>query len=87
MKIPLSKPGTSRENKTGSWRSLRPELTAEKCIKCGICEDFCPEGCISGPRKKERELPVTDYDYCKGCGICAKVCPKNAIEMKEEAGD
>lgn len=85
MKIPLSKPGTSKENKTGSWRSFRPKLDKEKCIKCGICEDFCPEGCISGIRGNEKpEFPVTDYDYCKGCGICAEQCPKKAIAMNEE---
>ena len=84
MKIPMAKPGTSRENKTGAWRTLRPFIDESKCIKCGRCENFCPEGCIYGPLDEPKEFPKFDHDYCKGCGICAKECPVNAIEMKKE---
>ena len=68
----------SLSNKTGSWRTFRPILDPEKCIKCYICWKFCPEPCIE---ISDDELPVFDYDYCKGCGICANECPKDAIEM------
>jgi pyruvate ferredoxin oxidoreductase delta subunit len=76
-----AKPGTSRENKTGSWRVFKPEFDNEKCTKCGMCMIVCPEGCIS---LDEDEYPVPDYDYCKGCGLCAEECPAEAIEMKKE---
>jgi 2-oxoacid:acceptor oxidoreductase delta subunit (pyruvate/2-ketoisovalerate family) len=85
MKLAIAKPRTSRENKTGDWRSSRPVTDLSKCIKCAICVSVCPEGCISGPDVKksiqERELPKTDYDYCKGCGICANECPVKCIAM------
>jgi len=87
MKFPIANPRTSRENKTGDWRSFKPILHEEKCIKCGLCQSYCPEGCISGLENKniaERQFPKTDYDYCKGCGICANECPKKAIDMVQE---
>jgi len=88
MMVPLAKPGTSKENKTGSWRTFKPVTDTKKCIKCGMCALLCPEGCISGvemnKKPQERTFPVTDYDYCKGCGICANICPRKAIAMVAE---
>ena len=68
-------PGSTRKNKTGSWRTFKPILDKEKCIDCGNCVLFCPEGCIN------QEYDI-DYDYCKGCGICAEECPVEAIKME-----
>ncbi len=70
---------SSSENKTGSWRSSKPVVT-DKCIGCGICVDFCPEGCIIVENKKSK----IDYDYCKGCLICANVCPVKAIKEEDK---
>ena len=67
-------------NKTGNWRSLRPEVNKDKCISCLLCWKFCPQPCIS----IKDGIPVIDYNYCKGCGICVEVCPKGAIEFKKE---
>jgi pyruvate ferredoxin oxidoreductase delta subunit len=69
---------STRDNKTGSWRSFTPVIT-DKCIGCGICAEFCPEGCIEIIDKKAK----IDYDYCKGCLICARQCPVKAIEEKK----
>ncbi len=76
------KPGTSRKNKTGSWRmGLKPKFLQQNCIACNMCVLICPEGCISG---KEKNAYNTDYDYCKGCGNCAVICPKDDIVMVKE---
>ncbi|HPL93096.1 MAG TPA: 4Fe-4S binding protein [bacterium] len=80
-------PGTSKNNKTGAWRTFRPEIDFEKCTGCGICESVCPEPCISNSHKKNKmgkEVRQIDYDYCKGCGLCAAECPFKAISMKVE---
>ncbi|MEK6646765.1 MAG: 4Fe-4S binding protein [Candidatus Firestonebacteria bacterium] len=84
MKLPqclIVKPGTSRENKTGSWRSYKPNVNMEKCTACKICEMYCPEGIIKVSKETKCQI---DYDYCKGCGICAQVCPQKAIAMEIE---
>lgn len=80
MKLPISKPSTAAANKTGDWKTFKPVVDPEKCIKCGICQRFCPEGIMG----KEGTLSTPDLDYCKGCGICANECPKKAITMVEE---
>jgi pyruvate ferredoxin oxidoreductase delta subunit len=74
-------PGNARSFKTGSWRSLKPIWDNSKCIKCGVCYLFCPEGCIS---EDKDGYFVADLDYCKGCGICAHECWPSAITMIEE---
>lgn len=70
----------SLNNKTGAWRTYRPEIDKEKCIGCSICAKVCPEGCIEMKNNKA----VIDYDYCKGCSLCAHECPVKAIEIKED---
>ena len=76
-----ARPGRSRDNRTGSWRVFKPYFDHEKCSLCGMCQTFCPEGCVH-EESDGKFLP--DYSYCKGCGICAAECPKDAIEMKQE---
>ncbi len=74
-------PGNASVYKTGTWRAQRPLLDKKKCIKCGICYAFCPEGCI---QETEDGFFVANLDYCKGCGICAHECWPGAITMQEE---
>lgn len=83
MFAPLTaKPGTSLDNKTGSWRTnLRPKFLQKDCIACRLCYLICPEGCITG---KEKNTFQSDFNYCKGCGLCAGICPKDDIEMVPE---
>ncbi len=71
-------PGTSRRNKTGSWRVFKPVVKHELCNRCRICYIYCPDNAV---RPLESGYFEFDYDYCKGCGICANECPKKAIEM------
>jgi len=74
-------PGSAHAYKTGSWRAQKPIWDNAKCIKCGVCYLYCPEGCIA---EDEKGFYSADMDYCKGCGICAHECWPGAIEMKEE---
>ena len=76
-----TEPGSARQYKTGAWRSQRPTYEFSKCIKCGLCSIFCPEGCIS---QNEQGCFEADMYYCKGCGICSKECPTRVITMVEE---
>jgi pyruvate ferredoxin oxidoreductase delta subunit len=80
----ISKPGTSKNNKTGAWRTeSRPKFLRQNCIGCKLCLLMCPENCISG---SEKNTYGCDLDYCKGCGTCALVCPKKDVEMVKEEG-
>jgi len=85
MRVPITiatTPGSSRANKTGSWRTgKKPKFLQENCIACQLCVLVCPEGIVTG---KEKNTFHNDYDYCKGCGLCAAVCPKQDIVMVPE---
>ncbi len=41
-----TEPGSARRYKTGDWRSQRPTYNHARCLKCGLCQVYCPEGCI-----------------------------------------
>jgi pyruvate ferredoxin oxidoreductase delta subunit len=73
--------GSASRYRTGDWRSQKPIFDLEKCIKCGLCYIYCPEGCINQNAQGDFEA---DMYYCKGCGICARECPKDVITMVEE---
>jgi len=74
-------PGNASQYQTGDWRSQRPVYNFKKCIKCGICYIFCPEGCIAQNAEGYFE---PNLFYCKGCGICAYECPTEAITIVKE---
>jgi len=78
---PVSWPQEGVAGQTGSWRSMRPCVDADKCTHCQICWIFCPDAVI------DRETTDINYTYCKGCGICAKECPVNAITMVQEGAE
>ena len=63
-------------------------IDTNKCLKCGICIDECPEGAIVVDKK------ITDFDglnlyttridpkKCTDCGVCVSFewwCPAKAI--------
>lgn len=72
-------PGSSVENKTGSWRTFTPKFDEEACTNCLMCWFYCPDAAIK--RLEPPKKMGFDMDYCKGCGICEEVCPADAIEM------
>lgn len=71
-------PGWSRDNLTGSWRTMRPVFDRELCTECKLCWFYCPESCIAP------DTFLIDYDYCKGCGICAEECAPGALRMERQ---
>lgn len=62
------------------WRTYKPVINLDKCVKCLKCFLVCPDGVID---KSTEDLSI-DYDYCKGCGVCAHECPVNCIDMVKE---
>ena len=44
----LVEPCSTRVTKTGAWRTFVPVFDHKKCIKCSLCEIYCPEGCKIG---------------------------------------
>jgi pyruvate ferredoxin oxidoreductase delta subunit len=77
----VTEPGSSREYRTGDWRSQKPTYNFNKCIKCGVCQIYCPEGCI---RQNAEDYFQANLFWCKGCGICSKECPTRVITMVNE---
>lgn len=77
----VSSPGNASQYKTGDWRSLRPIVDFEKCIRCGVCYIFCPDMAIM---KNDDGYYEADLYYCKGCGICAQECFTGCISMVAE---
>ena len=77
----VTEPGNASQYRTGDWRSQKPIYDFSRCIKCALCQIFCPEGCVQQNADGYFEA---DLDYCKGCGICASLCPTMVITMVEE---
>ena len=77
----VTEPGSSREYRTGDWRSQKPTYNFTKCIKCGLCQIYCPEGCI---QQNADGYFQANMFWCKGCGICSKECPTGVISMVNE---
>jgi pyruvate ferredoxin oxidoreductase delta subunit len=77
----VTEPGSANQYRTGAWRSQKPITDIKKCIKCGVCYIYCPEGCV---KQDEEGHFLADLYHCKGCGICAKECWPQAITMVEE---
>jgi 2-oxoacid:acceptor oxidoreductase delta subunit (pyruvate/2-ketoisovalerate family) len=74
--------GSSRAYHTGEWRTFRPVINQDKCIKCYQCWQACPDAAIRIDR--ETGKVYIDYTYCKGCLICVKHCPVKAIDKALE---
>jgi len=64
--------------KTGDWRTFKPCINKDKCIKCLSCFVYCPEAAIAVGKDG---YPYINYYICKGCLICAAACPVKAISV------
>ncbi len=73
--------GTSKEYKTGNWKTFKPKVDFSKCIQCSRCTMWCPDMCI--PEKNGKRLE-TNFEMCKGCALCSEVCPVKCIKMVKD---
>lgn len=56
---------------------------AKDCKGCGLCQNICPNDCISLQYDAEGFLnPIVDETKCVGCGICSEQCIANNKSYK-----
>ncbi len=60
----------------------RPVVDKSKCIKCGICQQQCPQNPKAIELKNKDSYPKYNYNRCIRCYCCQELCPNNAITVK-----
>jgi len=53
----------------------------EKCARCGLCVEVCPENAITLPGENGEEYPVRDRNKCNNCMKCVENCPHGALTI------
>jgi len=48
-----------------------------RCIRCGVCEETCPQGAVSRPGN----VIKIDREKCNLCELCAENCYAEALEL------
>ncbi|MCP4566872.1 MAG: P-loop NTPase [FCB group bacterium] len=64
----------------------RASINEEKCLKCGICTEYCRFDAIKYEFSADSpfsERYVIDKHACDGCGVCVRHCPEEAIDFQE----
>jgi len=54
------------------------EIDENLCNGCTLCAVKCPEGAVSGVKKKPHTI---DIENCIKCGICFSLCKQEAIKV------
>lgn len=65
----------------GDKRGGLPRWDKDRCIRCGVCYLYCPDGAVYRTSDGYFEA---DEKKCKGCGICHRECWFGVICMEQE---
>ncbi|MCR1899998.1 DUF362 domain-containing protein [Irregularibacter muris] len=65
----------ARGGKLDQHSGISPNVIAEKCITCGICETKCDFDAIH-----TEDIAIINDEKCVGCAGCIAVCPQGAIQ-------
>ncbi|MBU3106998.1 nitroreductase family protein [Clostridium gasigenes] len=55
-------------------------ISQDKCIKCGLCVNECPENVLNFGKNGPEEICP---ENCIACGHCVAICPREAIDNKK----
>lgn len=67
----------SRAGKLDMHSSIRPSVTQEKCVGCGVCVKNCNAEAIFFEEGKAK----IDEEKCEGCAMCISVCENGAVSV------
>jgi len=67
-----------------SLEAIPPNVDAEKCTGCGLCEKHCIYKAIKVQEVEGKLLAVVDEEKCYGCGLCVSLCPMRALSIVKE---
>lgn len=74
----------SRAGKMEMHSAGKPEVSAKKCVGCGMCKKICAHEAITITDKKAS----IDHNKCVGCGRCIGVCPTDSVKpVYDESND
>jgi pyruvate ferredoxin oxidoreductase delta subunit len=77
----LIEKGAAKPFMPGDRRKALPEWDKDRCIRCGLCYIYCPDGAVY---RTDDGFFEADEKMCKGCGICHRECWFGSISMVEE---
>ena len=70
----------ARAGKLEQHSTSKPQVVADNCVACRMCERNCPAGAIT-----VNGHAVIDYDLCVGCGQCVAMCNYGAMVPQWDA--